>query len=91
MSEENKDEVQQEQAPNVVSEPAVPTDADLVPDNRGVPLVGRLDQSGGINAGGAFGHTPDHGDANVSVIAGDPESEGAADQDDAAEASSEDE
>lgn len=77
MSEQQGDEVQQEQADNVVSEPAVPTDADLVPDNTDVPLVGRLDQSGGINAGGAFGHTPDHGDANVSVIAGDPETEGA--------------
>jgi hypothetical protein len=80
MSEQQGDEVQeQEQGSDVVSEPVVPTDADLVPDNTGVPLVGRLDQAGGINAGGAFGHTPDHGDANVSVIAGDPETDGAED------------
>jgi hypothetical protein len=80
MSDQKDDEVQQEQAPNVVSEPVVPSDADLVPDNRGVEEVvpqGRLDRVGGLNAGGAFGHTPDHGDANASVLAGDPESEGA--------------
>lgn len=83
MSEQEKgDEVQQEQAPNVVSEPAIPSDADLVPDNRDVEEVvsqGRLDRVGGLNAGGSFGHTPDHGDANASVLAGDPESDGAND------------
>lgn len=76
MNEQQGDEVQEQ----VASEPVVPSDADLVPDNTGVPLVGRLDQAGGINAGGAFGHTPDHGDANISVIAGDPESDGADDK-----------
>lgn len=69
-----------------LSEPTVPvvgepvSDADLVPDNRDVEEVvptGRLDPVGGMNAGGSFGHTPDHGDANVSRLAGDPESEGA--------------
>lgn len=73
------DEVQGQQEPTVpvVSEPV--TDADLVPDNEGVQEVDRTDRVGGLNAGGAFGHTPDHGDANASRLAGDPESDGAGD------------
>ena len=81
MSEQSEtDETDMEVAPNVVSEPSVPQDYDLVPDNRGVQEVvpeGKLDQVGGLNAGGAYGHTPDHGDGNASVLAADPESEGA--------------
>lgn len=65
-----------EPAVNVVSEPVAPSDDDLVPDNRDIPEVGRTTS---LNAGGEFGHTPDHGNANASALAADPESEGSSD------------
>jgi hypothetical protein len=64
-------------------EPQVPVVGDVVPTSNLVPDAPEteqdLDRVGSLNAGGAFGHTPDHGDANASRLSGDPEAEGASD------------
>jgi len=72
------DPQQRQQEPSVpVVGDVVPTGDDLVPDE---PETRQdLDRVGSLNAGGAHGHTPDHGDANASSLAGDPEAEGASD------------